>query len=478
MIKVQHPKLTVTLFKLVQHDGEIAAPYRGSDSIFDITPLLGDAGSVQVSKDIHSPCGGFSIKFADRVGGSRSDTVAAMIEPMDMIEIRASRQAWKYAGRKLPLIMRGFVTTIRRSESMHGGDPTRTVIITGYDSGVLWLINRFDMQLAMMLETPLIAQVCKLQAAVGMDAKIFPVSEFVKEVTDKITNEKVSQLNAISSHEFKPFAVDATVTEGNVSPFSVGQFTGPYWDLIATYADRPWNELFIEDRGEPGSEIPTVVFRPSHFKAVDGSTIMPGATDPGRFEVDDKDIIDLNTSRSSSRVANIFFVPPGASMIATNQAYTISQMANGKAVDFDHGNNSPWLFGIARMDSTTMLIHTGLDELPAKLPPGEREPANQQYVEWGEHRRDQLKALNRDNIVWEEGDAVVKGSETIKPGRWMTIHRGTTEAEYYCNRVAHNFSPLRDWTASVGLVRGTGFMVRRKQDGVYFKEGRRGPYSA
>ncbi len=173
MIKVQHPKLTVTLFKLVQHDGEIAAPYRGSDSIFDITPLLGDAGSVQVSKDIHSPCGGFSIKFADRVGGSRSDTVAAMIEPMDMIEIRASRQAWKYAGRKLPLIMRGFVTTIRRSESMHGGDPTRTVIITGYDSGVLWLINRFDMQLAMMLETPLIAQVCKLQAAVGMDAKIF-----------------------------------------------------------------------------------------------------------------------------------------------------------------------------------------------------------------------------------------------------------------------------------------------------------------
>jgi hypothetical protein len=66
------------------------------------------------------------------------DSLYALIEPMDMIEIRAARRPDKFAGTKLPLIMRGFVSSVRRSESMgEDGTPNRTIMIQGQDSGKL-----------------------------------------------------------------------------------------------------------------------------------------------------------------------------------------------------------------------------------------------------------------------------------------------------------------------------------------------------
>ncbi|WP_188965468.1 hypothetical protein [Neoroseomonas lacus] len=54
------------------------------------------------------------------------DTISAMVEPMDMVEIRAAREPHLYAGKPLPLIMRGWVSTITRDESIaQDGTPQR-----------------------------------------------------------------------------------------------------------------------------------------------------------------------------------------------------------------------------------------------------------------------------------------------------------------------------------------------------------------
>jgi len=479
MIKVNTPKITVELFKLVDHSGQVAKKYDGSDKKFDITHLLGDGGSIHISKDIDQPCGSFSISFSDKVGGNGNpDTVYALIEPMDLIEIRASRESWKYQDGQYPLIMRGFVTTISRSEEVSSdGSPVRTVHVTGQDSGLLWVINNFDIQLAYVLEMRFISEAFFLQAAVGMELTPFKVSKFMERVNELIMTEKISVLNAVSSKVIPSFNVKATVNEGTVTPWAIGKFSGSYWDLLKNFCDRPWNELFIEDDGDIGHETPTIIFRPSPYKDINGSYIMQDAANPGIFTVIDTALVSLNVARSRNRVSNIYWVPPGATSVETNLRALIRAMSNKKMLDFDYGNNSPSLFGYNRMAVNSALVNTEYHTMIAQLPSDQRPPENSNLLLWYEHRRDQLRDLNRDNVVWEEGDAVVKGDEHIKPGRFVTINRGSFYAEYYCNSVSHNFSPLHGWTATLGLLRGTGFIFRRDQPGIYWKEGRKGPYS-
>jgi hypothetical protein len=65
----------------------------------------------------------------------------AMIEPMDIIEIRMAHAPSSYEDR-IPVVMRGFVGMIRRSRSMSGGKPQRTVMVAGNDYGKILQILR------------------------------------------------------------------------------------------------------------------------------------------------------------------------------------------------------------------------------------------------------------------------------------------------------------------------------------------------
>lgn len=434
---------------------------------------------MQVHKDIGQPAGGFVLTFADRGGGSeRTDTISAIAEPMDVVEIRAARKPWEHVGKKLPLLMRGFVVSIDRSESIgRDGAPQRSVRIVGNDAGLLWLIHMFVTQVAYLDDV--LIDIFKFQVANGMTVEMLPVSKFIESATENVMNVKTSKMSAISSKFIPPFNVDATVKEGMVSAWFVAQFQGQYWNLISMVADKPWNELFIEDSGDAGEETPTVVFRPSPFKDMDGKIIMQDGKDPGFVLIDDSEIVGLNMARSRNEVANVYDVPPDAGSLDVHLQVLIAQIANGGMTDFDHGNCSRELFGTTRMTVRTGLVNTEYAVLPSKLGPPGRSRGADEYQQWYIHRRDQLKKLCRDNVVWESGQISIRGNELIRPGKYIMISRGGGAIinEAYCTMVVHTLSPLQDWKTTMHLVRGNGFLLRKRQADPYFREGRRSPYS-
>jgi hypothetical protein len=153
-IAAYRPAVTVKLLKLVRRT-QGTAEFYSPPTDFDLTPFLGDGSSINTMKLIREPAGGFTIAFGDKKATVRLDTVYALVEPMDMVEIRASRTPEAYAGKDLPLIMRGFVTSVRRSEIMGSdGQPQRSVVITGHDAGYFWLIQQVFFELMYTTDVP------------------------------------------------------------------------------------------------------------------------------------------------------------------------------------------------------------------------------------------------------------------------------------------------------------------------------------
>ena len=474
-VRTYTPKLQVLLTKVVDRQAGVAARYTAAPRQIDLTPYLGVAGSVQTAKDLSSPAGGFSISFADQPDSKFGDTLYALIEPMDMIEIRAARQPERYTGQPLPLIMRGYVSAVERTEAMGaGGVPQRLVVVSGQDSGKLWLINRVYFNVALLENAPMLSAF-HLQVAIGINVAVMSISEFVTTITNQVMNAKVASLAAAAGHEIQPFVVDSTVTEGSIIPQLIANMDAvPVWSLVSQFADRPWNELFIQDH-EDG---PHVVFRPVPYKDITGALISPQATDPGAVVVDIADVVALRLMRSDARIANFFWVPPGASIITTNGMLSVAALDRGESTDFSHANNQPGIYGTRMMQAATELTPTNLAAVPAMLPAGDRVATIGTFPLWFEARMSLLKLMNRDNGVFEEGAATIKGSEQIVPGKYLTITRGSLVSTAYVERVAHNFTPMQTWTTDVVLVRGDGFLARSKMAGApYFAEGRSGPYT-
>ncbi len=478
-IKAYKPALSVKLIKLVKRTQGVAARYSPPND-FDLTPFLGEVGGVRTSKSIREPAGGFSISFADKKDPTKVDTVYALVEPMDMIEIRASRTPEKYSGQELPIIMRGFVTDIMRDESMSAdGTPQRVVVLTGHDFGYFWLINQIIPELLYITDIPYLTQF-RAQASTGIDATLLDVSDFMKQLTGFV-NTKIEALSGYSCHVVSQFTAQCTVTEGQVAPNLAAAVDGPLWNFADRFSDGPWNELFTED-AESG---PLLIFRPVPYHGLDGALLndgngnltMQGAVEPGTICMDISTVVAMSVRRTDRRIANFFWTAPGASLLDTNGGVALAALVQGTPIDTGYANNKPELYAIRKMPTSTALFTDAWKAMPSEAPTGQEGAQGAQQSAWHLHRMAQLRAANRDNAVFEEGAMTVQGIEALKIGRYLQLTRGSLVAEYYITSVAHNFAPLQTWTTQVQVERGTGFLARNKmQQSPYLIESRKGPY--
>lgn len=475
-VKVHEPAFTVKVIKMVKRDGEgVAARFSGAEREFDLTPFLSEGGAVKVVKGVADPAGGFTIAIADQPDRAILDSIYARVEAMDVVEIRGSREPHKRPGEPLPLLMRGFVNNIRRSEAMGSeGTPQRFITIQGQDAGKLFLIFRLFWESIFAESNNPYLDVYRLQAATGIEAAFFPVNDAMQQLVQRVMNPRIAQLAAYADRAVPPLRFRGTVRQGLVSPNLIAPFQGPYWGLVELFCDRPWNEAFVEDE-EDG---PVLIFRPTPFKNISGGFIMPGAADPGTIEMDANQVVSLDVGRGDERVANFFFVPPGASMLDSSAAVNAASIASGEPFDTAYGNNKPELYGLRKMEAQSNLLPESIGSLPAQLPAAEAQRASADIVQWHIQRARHLRDMNRDNSVLEEGSATVQGSELIKPGRFLRLTRGDLVAEFYVPKVTHNIAPLDGWTTQIALARGTGFLERIKMTGSpFWKDGRRGPYA-
>lgn len=469
--------LSVTCTKMVDRDEDngVAARYAGADRLIDLTPYLGEAGAVRTSKSMGQCSGSFEISFGDQMDPGFMDSLYARLEPMDMIEIRATRDPHAYVGRDMPLVMRGFLDLVRRSETV-GEDnrPRRVVILSGHDFGKLLEIHQVFWELTIVKERPMLTAF-GLQAALGLKVEMVGVSQFVQTFVDKVANAKIADLEMFSRQVVKRFVAETSVEQGQIIPSRVGEVMDTtYWGLVSAFADRPWNELFIRDE-EDG---PHVIFREVPYRGLDGKYIMPTAADPGTVDLDIAEVVQLDVGRSDSRVANFFWTPPGSSSLDSSGYAVVGSLVSGSALDFRHGNNLPELYGERKMQVMTALQPDVLTDLPTRLQPIDQQAAAGTYVPWYRTRARQLQQLNRDNSVLEDGGIVAMGREDYTIGRYLRLTRGDLVSEFYVTGVTHTMQPLNVWTTSLQVERGTGFLTRlRVSDSPYLAENRPGPYS-
>jgi hypothetical protein len=473
-IPTYRPAVSVTLFKNIDRQQGTAQRYQKANRTIDLTPYLGDATTIQIEKSIYEPAGNWSLSFGDQADPTTQDTLYSLIEPMDVVEIRGSSTAFKFAGARLPLLMRGFVSNVTRAEAMSGGTPQRTIIVSGQDWGKLWLIHGVWMEIALQQEEPLLTSF-QLQAAIGMSAQLMTVGDFMQAVTEKVVNRKIQAMAWAQAPQSLPkFTCQSSVKQGLIFPQAVGTFSpGPFWNLVKAFSDSPWNELWIDDSDEQG---PALVFRPTPFKTIDGTWI-GDATDPGSIVLDAVDVTAMDVTRSDKDIANFFWTPPIDGLMGTPSMVAAGNVLAGVPDDFQHPNNEPSLYGLRKMEWSTRLWPGTLTDYPLKQTPDQQTQAGADITAWHVARGHLLRDMNRDNGVLEFGTIHARGREDFRPGKYLKLTRGKLTSEFYLSRIAHSITPFSSWQTSLTVERGLGFLGRNKMQGSpFWAEGRPGTY--
>jgi hypothetical protein len=435
----------------------------------DLAPFLGDGGGVRVSKSVRAAAGNFTVHLTDEIKLDAQDSLYGLIEPMDVIEIRMAGDAYKNP--TLPIMMRGFVGSVRRVQSMTmNGQPQRSVIITGHDYGKIWQI----LQIFYMPNVPSTGNLITsfpFYARFGITFNIEQMGTFVGEVFDKIVNPYIVNMGDIGGNaDTSPLLEiqqDIQVLHGKVSPYGIGSWGGgSVYDLLSSFGDiKAWNELFIEDR----EDAPYVVYRPNPFKTADSKEFIQEIIEdeaPAVIDIDLTDVIGYDVGRSDDDVANYFWVDAPRFML--NYDETMRAFAYYGAPDTffiqNYGNVDPKLYGTRKMQVSTDQGGDGESTNGNGTPDGApRQDDRDALIGWMNERRLQLIAQNKDNVVFENGSFNLKGNENIRAGTYLRLTHGNMQSLYYVVAVNHDYKPFGHFMTSAQVERGTGFIDRAQQ---------------
>lgn len=462
----------------------VSTRFSGQQSILDVTGLLGEHGSVRTNKSVREPAGSFSIEFTDQLVPTADDDLYGLFEPMDLVEIRMAANSFAHnsptavasSTSPLPIMMRGFISSVTRSQAIGSdGKPTRKVIISGQDYGKIWQIYNIYFNPFMPDQGNYITQF-KLFTRFGVAFQTQPAGSLIKDIFAKILNPFIATMGANAagavtsgSSPLQPIQVDVQVQDGSVAPFGVNDWQGgSVHSLLESFCDTgSWNELFIEDRAAG----PFVVFRPNPFLVAGGDPSNPGAyingntTLPAVTKIDISSVISVEVTRSDANVANYYWVE--APQYDLNFQFVGKAMAatGGPATTFDistYGNSASALYGFKRMAEATNQFSP-----LTKAAGGTQKEQNEQDASasssWIGARRASLIAQNRDNVVFENGTIRVVGNETIKAGTYIVLTHGNMASSYYVVAASHHYTPFGTYTTTATVERGTGFIDRAQK---------------
>lgn len=485
-VGVFQPQVSILLKKNIGRataGDDIAASerFKGSKREIDLTPYLGEGGAVSVSRSVREPAGMFSITLVDRMEPEASDSLYGLFEPMDVVHIRMARSVADYAGKvelNMPLIMRGFITSIRRDQVITEEGPRRAVVITGQDYGKILQIMRIVYHMGMPIGVNLISAF-KLTASYNVEAKLFDdAAEFVEEIVEKIVLPFLKDMRSEATEEgvgdsspVEDILVEATYgANGSVSPFGANQWDGgTIYDLLAYFGDvGPWNELFIEDR----EDAPYLVYRPTPFRNLKGELIQDAAVEPLTVDVNDVELMAYSIERTDAAVGNYYWVEAPRYTLPSGVLLRLTALDGGMPPSpylKDYRNSAPEFYG-TRMVETTSQQGIRTDGLPE----AEHDESNDEGVKLLADKRRVLIENNRDNVVFEQGTMQLRGNERIKAGCYVRLTRtGGLVANHYAYQVNHDFVWGGAFTTSIVFERGTGFVERIQREG-----GKESPYLA
>lgn len=484
-VPVLAPRFKVTLFKTVKRDTidgkeKVSARYGSTASSIDLTPFLTDQSTISTSKSVREPAGGFAITVSDQPysvpGGT--DSLYGVVEAMDMIEIRLQHSPAGSAD--LPVVMRGFVSDVRRSEFVdQEGRPIRTVTITGQDYGKLWQLLQLFYGPGYVIGQDIISAYAMFERF-GAGAKIGQSgADFLKETIDKILSPYVKKIvEGGKSTNPSTIELKALQKHGVTSIAGTQNQEGALYDLLRRFLDvGTWNELFITEDDEKVY----CVYRPNPYLDVHGKPIDPDTKEPVAFSRAEKDptklvfydvpAVDIRSSdlsRSDANVANYYWVrAPRYEMVSDiYQKQAGATSGDKKTIDLtDYVNTKGDLYGIRKMEVITEMGGDDVKNTGSGVSEDEKTKRDTSVSNWIKNRRQLLVEMNRDNVLLERGSMTIKGNENIRAGNYLKLHRGNFTALYYIVNVEHQFSPFNKYETVLQLDRGLGFVERMRKNG-------------
>jgi hypothetical protein len=394
------------------------------------------------------------------------DSIYGLVEEMDVIEIRMARDVSAVSSTatdrtRLPIVLRGFVSSVSRAEGMSGdGRPIRTVTITGHDYMKVFQLFRV-IYLPTMIPGQDLLSTFRLFMNYGVETDGDETAgAFVRRVVEGPIKQFIEHLRSGSGGENSPVQdVTADITDsassGAVQPFGAQQWQGgSVYDLLAQFGDvGPWNEIYVEDRDDG----PYLVYRPTPFKTADGAYIQDGAA-AASIDVKASDLLSISVERSDADAANYFWVDSPMLNAVGNPLLQQDQDLTPSPEVKDYQNNDPTVFGIRLMHIATNQGVRYDGKAESEVTEGEG-----LVIEMMGEKRRILIENNKDNVVLESGTMTLKGSEAIRAGSYIHLNRGGFEADYYAHDVAHQFTVGQSFITTVTFDRGTGFIERLKR---------------
>lgn len=473
-MRTYEPKIEVRLIKAFPRTeiipGTPVAGRVGDLRSIDLTEFIGDSGYIRTSKSIRQPAGGFTITFPDKpVFG---ETIYALIEPMDMIEIRFCHDPFEYSKPneryRPPIVMRGLVSNISRSEVMSGGKPTRTVTVSGQDSGkILQIFQIFYLNLSVVGDNLLTEFQFFQKYADDQKPKLNRANDFVNNLLKGVVNPYLERFSSKSNGSradaavIKSWSISSSV-DGVISPWLINQFNNvSLYQLMAKLLDvGPFNELFVEDT-QDGVQL---VVRPAPFMDATGNPIQ--GVRPEKIKIDSEDLVSLNANRTDAGTANYFWVTASQWAMYNNgtQKMLASVGTESSFIKFDYLNSNMAYYGIRKMEVESALLPDNY--LPSDSDKSAQAESNMvKSGNWIEQRRDVLAKINKDNVIFESGTMRLRGNERIKAGMQIELSRGgaNVSSTAYITQVDHEYIPYQGFYTTVVFERGTGFINRSQR---------------
>lgn len=494
-LKAASPQISVRLYKTIDRktiDGQVAvsARYQGSDDYIDLTPFLSDGSMVRTSKSVRDPAGAFSVTFADKpqnsvpgafasLSHSAVESIYGLVEPMDIVEIRM----WNGVGPTppiLPIIMRGFVSEVQRSQTMTSeGRPQRQVIVSGQDYGKIWQMYQVIYLASYANGVPLLTNF-GLYELFGVNVEnAMRAPDFVREMVGKIINPFIKGFVPGNLPVPKEITIGdgVKVKYGRVNN-SFHNMQGSIYDIMKFHGDVGiWNELYTEDR-EDGVHL---VYRPIpalHLNRPGGPAssrkIQDDAPDPIYCEIPDYDVQSLTVARNDSNLANFYWVNNSKFDLVDDNYRKLASIPQGdQRVSLnEYPNTAVKYYGVRPMYGETQQGDTDMPYMGSGLDKDGKEQREVKVEAWIDRRRRHMMEMNRDNVVFEHGSARIKGGpmrpggvEVMRAGDYARFKMGRMEWDAYAVQVEHEFMPFQHYITTVHFERGEGFAVRASMEG-------------
>lgn len=480
------PRLTVRLFKTISRetvDGQsaVSSRYQGKDAYIDLTPFLGEGAVVRTAKSVREPAGAWSITVTDQpqesfnsaVGFSQKEleTLSALVEPMDVVEIRM----WNGFGpapAEYPIIMRGFVSDVSRSQIMRSdGRPQRMVTLSGQDYGKIWQTFQV-IYLAAYAERKALLTNFNLWEMFGAEAKTAMKSgEFVRTMIEKVINPHIDGfMPPYTPMPRKLETGDSISVAHGVVNNSYQNMQGSIYDILKFHGDvGVWNELYTEDR-EDGVHCVYRAIPALHITAPEGKNrkIQDDAPDPVFVEIDAGFVESLNLSRSDANVANFYWVNNARFDLIDEMQRKLASIPgdSGKVSLKEYPNTAVKYYGVRLMQAETQQGDDKLANLTSGQKAAAQEDRSKKQEAWIDKRRRLMMEMNKDNVVFERGTARVKGGptratgEAMRAGDYALFTFGAMMWEAYVVQVEHEFTLYQGYTTTLTLERATNFVSR------------------